>query len=238
MGLLNPAEELGNVSKACQVMGLSRDTFYRYRDAVEEGGVEALLERTRRVPNPKNRVDLETEEAVVAYAVEYPAHGQVRVKTGRAVSSDVGVTGVEKHLLVPDDILQEFAVGERSPADIVGGEARQVEPVPGEPFGTVREPAPVAFEMDQRGLFPEGACRREDRHGRGGIVELRCEGGNVGNDRVLLVGIDDVAAAEFQQDLTPDIAAQLLDGGRIGETEVLSRQLAWCQLRVASSFLL
>ena len=52
---------------------------YRYRDAVEEGGVEALLERTRRVPNPKNRVDLETEEAVVAYAVEYPAHGQVRV---------------------------------------------------------------------------------------------------------------------------------------------------------------
>ena len=79
VGLLNLAEELGNVSKACQVMGLSRDTFYRYRDAVEEGGVEALLERTRRVPNPKNRVDLETEEVVVAYAVEYPAHGQVRV---------------------------------------------------------------------------------------------------------------------------------------------------------------
>ena len=29
--------------------------------------------------NTKNRVDLETEEVVVAYAVEYPAHGQVRV---------------------------------------------------------------------------------------------------------------------------------------------------------------
>ena len=27
-GLLNLAEELGNVSKACQVMGYSRDTFY------------------------------------------------------------------------------------------------------------------------------------------------------------------------------------------------------------------
>ena len=60
-------------------MGLSRDTFYRYRDAVEEGGVEALLERNRRVPNLKNRVDLETENTVVAYAVECPAHGQVRV---------------------------------------------------------------------------------------------------------------------------------------------------------------
>ena len=50
-----------------------------YRDAVEDGGVEALLERPRRAPNLKNRVDLETENAVVAYAVEYPAHGQVRV---------------------------------------------------------------------------------------------------------------------------------------------------------------
>jgi molybdenum-dependent DNA-binding transcriptional regulator ModE len=28
VGLLNLAEELGNVSKACKVMGLSRDTFY------------------------------------------------------------------------------------------------------------------------------------------------------------------------------------------------------------------
>ncbi len=50
VGLLNLAEELGNVSKACQMMGLSRDTFYRYRDAVEEGGVEALLDKNRREP--------------------------------------------------------------------------------------------------------------------------------------------------------------------------------------------
>ena len=79
VGLLNLAEELGNVSKACQIMGLSRDTFYRYKSAVEDGGVEALLERTRRHPNLKNRVDLETEDAVVAFAIEYRAHGQVRV---------------------------------------------------------------------------------------------------------------------------------------------------------------
>ena len=42
-GLLNLAEELGNVSKACQMMGYSRDTFYRYKSAVDEGGVEALM---------------------------------------------------------------------------------------------------------------------------------------------------------------------------------------------------
>lgn len=37
-GLLNLAEELGNVSKACKVMGVSRDTFYRYQELVEDGG--------------------------------------------------------------------------------------------------------------------------------------------------------------------------------------------------------
>ncbi len=79
VGLLNLAEELGNVSKACQVMGLSRDTFYRYKNAVEEGGVKALLESDRRKPNPKNRVEPKVESAVTQYAIDFPAHGQVRV---------------------------------------------------------------------------------------------------------------------------------------------------------------
>ena len=79
LGLLNLAEELGNVSQACKVMGLSRDTFYRYKAAVDEGGVEALFDKTRRKPNHKNRVDEVIEAAVVAYAIEQPAHGQVRV---------------------------------------------------------------------------------------------------------------------------------------------------------------
>jgi transposase InsO family protein len=78
VGLLNLAEELGNVSQACRIMGLSRDTFYRYKTAVEEGGVEGLISKSRRHPNLKNRVDEHTEAAVVAYAIEVPAHGQVR----------------------------------------------------------------------------------------------------------------------------------------------------------------
>ncbi len=78
VGLLNLAEELGNVSKACQVMGMSRDTFYRYKDAVDDGGVEALFERTRRKPNLANRVDQAVEAAVADFALEYPAYGQAR----------------------------------------------------------------------------------------------------------------------------------------------------------------
>jgi integrase len=62
---------------------------------VEEGGVEALLEKPRRGPNLKNRVDLETEQAVVDYAVEYPAYGQVRVSNElRKRSVFVSASGV------------------------------------------------------------------------------------------------------------------------------------------------
>jgi hypothetical protein len=78
LGLLNLAQELSKVSKACKVMGLSRDTSYRYQAAVEAGGVEALVEKGQRKPNQKNRTDDSTEAAVVAFAVDFPAYGQVR----------------------------------------------------------------------------------------------------------------------------------------------------------------
>ncbi len=77
-GLLNLAAELGNISKACRVMGFSRDTFYRYQTARDAGGVEALFEVSRRKPNLKNRVEEATESAVTAFAIDFPAHGQVR----------------------------------------------------------------------------------------------------------------------------------------------------------------
>jgi transposase InsO family protein len=79
MGLLNLAQELGNVSQACKIMGVSRDTFYRYQEAKANGGVEALLHKDRKRPNIKNRVDDTIEKAVLDYVIEQPAHGQVRV---------------------------------------------------------------------------------------------------------------------------------------------------------------
>lgn len=77
-GLLNLAEELGNVSKACKIMGFSRDTFYRYQELAKDGGVDALIDRSKRKPNVKNRVDESIERAVLDYAVNQPAHGQHR----------------------------------------------------------------------------------------------------------------------------------------------------------------
>ena len=77
-GLLNLAEELGNVSKACKVMGVSRDTFYRYQELVEDGGLDSLINKSRRTSNLKNRVDMDTENAVIDSAIDQPAWGQQR----------------------------------------------------------------------------------------------------------------------------------------------------------------
>lgn len=78
LGLLDLAAYLHNVSEACRVMGYSRDTFYRVKRAYDDGGLEALQEKSRRKPNVKNRVPESVEQAVVQLALDDPSLGQKR----------------------------------------------------------------------------------------------------------------------------------------------------------------
>jgi transposase InsO family protein len=80
LSLLKLAEELGNISKACQIMGYHRDTFYEIKRAFQVGGVHALVEQKRgpRGPHP-SRGSPEIEAAILEYSLQYPTRGQQRV---------------------------------------------------------------------------------------------------------------------------------------------------------------
>lgn len=99
LSLLELAAELSNVSRACRVMGYSRQQFYEIRRQYQTCGAAGLLDKLpgARGPHP-NRVSEEIEAAVLAHSLAQPTQGCLRVAQelalqGVQVSSN-GVRGV------------------------------------------------------------------------------------------------------------------------------------------------
>lgn len=79
LSLLELAQTLGNITDACRKLGVSRQHYYDIKEAIDEEGLEGLLEKSRRAPRIGNRVAPEIEQMVLDYSLEFPTHGQVRV---------------------------------------------------------------------------------------------------------------------------------------------------------------
>lgn len=93
--MLELAKQLGSVSHACRIVGFSRDSFYRFRDLYEKDGEAALIEMSRRVPNPKNRMAKTIERRILDLAGEQAAWGHIRMANELAKEGlRVPLTGV------------------------------------------------------------------------------------------------------------------------------------------------
>lgn len=79
VSIVDLAEHLGNISKACRQLGVSRRHYYDVKSALEEEGIEGLLEKARTNPRIRNRVAPEIEQKLLDYSLDLPMHGQVRV---------------------------------------------------------------------------------------------------------------------------------------------------------------
>ncbi len=94
LALLQLAKEM-NVTKACEVMGYSRDSYYRFKKLYETGGELALKDLDRRKPMLKNRVTENIEKQVVELALDYPNYGQEKVaKLLNARDMSISASGV------------------------------------------------------------------------------------------------------------------------------------------------
>lgn len=99
LNLLELAADLDNVSKACKLIGYSRQQFYEIRRNFQTYGSQGLLDRLpgTKEPHP-NRLPEEIEQAILDYSLQKPSYGPVRVSQnlvlqGIKVSSG-GVRGV------------------------------------------------------------------------------------------------------------------------------------------------
>ena len=81
LSLLDLAAELSNVSRACKVMGYSRQQFYEIRRNFQTYGAEGLVDRLPGAKGPHpNRVAAEVEQAILDHSLAHPCHGAVRVE--------------------------------------------------------------------------------------------------------------------------------------------------------------
>ena len=79
MTLLQLAEQLHNIRRACKIMGVSHQHYYDIKKRFEQQGFEGLKEKPRRYPDMPNRTPDRIEKIVLDYSFEHPTDGKDRV---------------------------------------------------------------------------------------------------------------------------------------------------------------
>lgn len=80
LSMLELAKQMNNVSKACKIMGYSRQQFYEIRRNFQTFGADGLVDKLPGAKGPHpNRVSETIEKAILDHAVKFPTQGPLRM---------------------------------------------------------------------------------------------------------------------------------------------------------------
>jgi len=77
--LLQLAEKLGNVSRACRMHKVSRSQFYEYKRAFQENGLDGLVDKPPVPASHPKEIDEGVKARIIELSLEHPAFGQQRI---------------------------------------------------------------------------------------------------------------------------------------------------------------
>ncbi len=103
--LINYAAEIGNVTEACRVFGVSRKTYYEWVKKAESYGLSALLPRGRRKPHQPNAMTAEEVSVILAEAIARPTLG------ARSLLRHLAARGVHRSASGVANVLRRHGLG-------------------------------------------------------------------------------------------------------------------------------
>lgn len=92
VSILQLANELKNISKACKTAGIARSSFYEIKKAYEQFGREGLKPKQRRKPRMPNEIAADIESKVLDATRENPSYSYNRI-AGQLKLLGVAISG-------------------------------------------------------------------------------------------------------------------------------------------------
>lgn len=93
--IIKHALKNNNVSKTCQLFGISRTIYYRWYNKYKTYGIDGLANKVNKKPNMPNKVNKATENAILNHVNKYPEDGPKRIYYELKTNGyDVGETGI------------------------------------------------------------------------------------------------------------------------------------------------
>jgi len=77
--LLQLAEKLGNVSKACRMHRVSRSQFYEYKRSFQEFGIEGLIDKPPIPSSHPSELSEDVKNKIIDLSLKQPTFGQQRI---------------------------------------------------------------------------------------------------------------------------------------------------------------